>query len=173
MISCPKNEYNRWKSKLDSESGAFCETFILTETVSSGWCMVMQSMLIWMVFPVDPSVGLSVKFSSMGWTEWMADLKPNRPIWTTVAVFFVYSWNCLFYLLVQHIKQLVKHILAGEVGLCWLILGHGSEERAVPPGQPGCRVPQSAEWQCQLKSSFGFKTTCTRCHCAFSEKGTS
>ena len=38
----------------------------------------MQSILIWMVFPADPSVGLSVKFSSMGWTEWMADLKNNR-----------------------------------------------------------------------------------------------
>lgn len=48
---------------------------ILTVSVSSGSCMVMQSILIWMVFPADPSVGLSVKFNSMGWTEWMADLK--------------------------------------------------------------------------------------------------
>lgn len=81
---------------------------------------------------------------------------------------FIYLFgHCFFYSLVQHVKQLVKHILAGEVRLCWLVLGHGGEERAVPPGQTGCRVPQSAEWQRQLKSSLTFKITCTRHHCAF------
>lgn len=45
------------------------ETYVLTVSVSSGSCMVMQSMLIWMVLAADPNVGLSVKFSSMGWTE--------------------------------------------------------------------------------------------------------
>lgn len=60
----------------------------LTVNVSSGSCMVMQSMLIWMVFPAEPSLGLSVKFSSMGWTEWMADLKGERD--------FLKTWNVHF-----------------------------------------------------------------------------
>lgn len=54
---------------------------VLTESGSSCSCIVMQSMLIWMVFPADLSMGLSVKFSSMGWTEWTADLKHHVICW--------------------------------------------------------------------------------------------
>lgn len=50
----------------------------LTVNVSSGSCMVMQSMLIWMVFPADPSAWLSLKFSSIGWTVCMEDLKHKK-----------------------------------------------------------------------------------------------
>lgn len=60
----------------------------LTAKVSSGSCMVMQSMLIWMVFPAEPSLGPSVKFSSMGWIEWMADLKQQD--------IFIKSWSVDF-----------------------------------------------------------------------------
>lgn len=68
------------------------QTYVLTVNMSSGSCMVMQSILIWMVFPADPSVGLSVKFSSMGWTEWMADLKHKRHI------FFLVTKVCFWHL---------------------------------------------------------------------------
>lgn len=126
----------------------------------------MQSILIWMVFPADPSVGLSLKFSSMGWTEWTADLKHRR--WVTLknswryTNSFVTHWSlcmfqhllnnvcfvCSIHLLVQHIKQLVEYILAEEVScLCWLILGHSGEEWALSPGQTRWRVPESARRQ--------------------------
>lgn len=142
---------------------------LLTVSVSSGSCMVMQSMLIWMVFPADPSVGLSVKFSSMGWTEWMADLKHKRRVilknswyahflWVTkVCVCFCIHSTIFFFLfihlLVQYIKQLVEYILAEGVScLCWLILRHGGEEWALSPGQTRRRVPESARRQNQPRS---------------------
>jgi len=125
----------------------FCETYILTETTSSGSCMVMQSILIWIVFPADLSVGLSVKLSSMGWTEWMVDLKQHGQHWKVVDRHFFKVNVCFFcsiHLLVQHIEQLVEHILAEQVRcLCWLILGHGGKEWAFSPGQAGGRVPES------------------------------
>lgn len=70
--------------------------------MSSGSCMVMQSILIWMVFPADPSVGLPVKFSSMGWTEWMADLKHKRHIFffkSHQSLFLAFTLQCCLALL--------------------------------------------------------------------------
>lgn len=129
---------------------------ILTVNVSSGSCMVMQSMLIWMVFPADPSVGLSVKFSSIGWTEWMADLKQKGHIFKSPTFVFGIYTTMLFDTvnsLIQHIKQLVEHILTEGVRcLWWLILGHGTEERALFPGQARWRVSVSARRQERLWS---------------------
>lgn len=117
---------------------------VLTESASSGWCMVMQSMLIWMVFPADPSTGLSVKFSSMGWTACIADLQQSRRLTlNSVSSRFVFLLHC--HSLVQHVKQLVEHILAQGFGhLWWLALRHGGEEWALSPGQTRWRIPESA-----------------------------
>lgn len=53
----------------------------LTARWSSEPCIVMQSMLIWMVLDGELPVEPSEKFkSSMGWTVWNADLRKNKKI---------------------------------------------------------------------------------------------
>lgn len=105
-------------------------------------------MLIWMVFAAEPPAAPSLKFSSMGWTEWREDLKTGT--WT-----HGYPCVCLGgggggggrmgHSLVQHVEQLVEDVLAEEVArLCRLVLGRCREEGAVPAGQTRRSVPQSA-----------------------------
>lgn len=117
----------------------------------------MQSILIWMVFPADVTVGLSVKFSSIGWTEWMADLsetdtslfsQPSNFVVLTVQLWLFYMVNSL----IQHLKQLVEYILAEGVRcLQWLILRHGEERRN---GHTRWRVPESVRRQKQPWTYF-------------------
>lgn len=129
----------------------YCQCHVLTANISSGSCMVMQSILIWMVFPADLSVGLSVKLSSMGWIEWMADLQARDIYMFLVKLWFRYlQYNllCIIDSLIQHIKQLVEYILAKGVRcLWWLIVGHGGEEWALSPRQARRGVSESAKRQ--------------------------
>lgn len=129
----------------------YCQRHVLTANISSGSCMVMQSILIWMVFPADPSVGLSVKLSSMGWTEWMADLRAREIYFfsqTLSQLVKQYNLLCIIDSLIQHIKQLVEYILAKGVRcLWWLIVGHGGEEWALSPRQARRGVSESARRQ--------------------------
>lgn len=73
-----------------------------------------------MVFPADPSVGLSLKFSSMGCTVWMADLKhEKRQFFLGQQGFFQRIHAAKLFggnnSLVQYVKQLVDYILTEEV----------------------------------------------------------